>query len=288
MILENERLKIRIAEKGAELQSVFHKETGIEYMWQADPAYWPKHSPVLFPIVGVLKDNQYTYAGQTYQLGRHGFAREKDFLPDSNGSNSGTFTLKSDAGTKAVYPFDFVFTITYTLESQRVRVQYNIENTGSSTLYFSVGAHPAFNVPVSSGRSFDDYYLLFEKQETASRQLLSEAGLVRQQTEPLLHQANTLPLSKPLFHKDALVFEGIASEQITLRSEKDEHGIRMGFRDFPFLGIWSKEGANFVCIEPWCGIADSEAATGDITVKKGIQALEPGAAFDREWWAEFY
>ncbi|MEN9684412.1 MAG: hypothetical protein RLZZ28_198, partial [Bacteroidota bacterium] len=155
--ISNQVLTVTLSPKGAELQSIYHRANQLEYLWDANPAFWSKKSPVLFPIVGGLKNNSYTFQGKSYQLSRHGFAREKDFAVTAQSTNSISFTLIADQETKKVYPFDFRFTLIYTLVNNTLTVEYLVENTGKEPLYFSVGAHPAFKVPLVNGTVFSDY-----------------------------------------------------------------------------------------------------------------------------------
>lgn len=165
--LSNDQLSIVISSQGAELQSILSKNTGIEYMWSGNPAYWGKKSPVLFPIVGGLKNNRYTYQGKEYSMSRHGFARDRFFTISKQTDESVTYSLKSDEETKSVYPFDFIFSINYELVGNQLKISYQIENIGEEDMYCSVGAHPAFAVPLIADTSFEDYYLQFEQQENA-------------------------------------------------------------------------------------------------------------------------
>jgi galactose mutarotase-like enzyme len=286
--LSNDHLKIDISTQGAELQSIYNKHTKLEYLWNGDPAYWAKHSPVLFPIVGELKNQQYTYQGKTYQLSRHGFARDKQFNITDHGDHTVTFTLTDSPETLEVYPFHFSFSIQYTIDDNRLYVVYEVTNTGKDTMYFSVGGHPAFNVPLTDKTSFEDYYLVFSRVENTARYPLSSGGLIEAQPVPMLHNAEKLPLKHSLFYEDAIVFKHLQSASITLESDKNDRGLIFYFEDFPYLGLWSKKDANFLCIEPWCGIADSVNATGELTAKEGIIALPHGECFERQWSVEVF
>lgn len=286
--ISNQQLTVAISAQGAELQSIYNKATALEYMWSGDPAFWGKKSPVLFPIVGGLKNNSYTYQNKTYHLGRHGFAREKAFAVSNQAEDSIRFSLVSDEKTMEVYPFTFRFSIEYRLKNNRLFVTYIVENTGDSILYFSVGAHPAFKVPLVEGTGFEDYQLLFDQTENAGIYPLSAEGLIEKNTNPLLQNASTLALSKPLFYKDALVFKHLRSGSIGIVSDKTKHGLKLHYTNFPFMGIWSARNADFVCIEPWCGIADSVDTNGNLTQKEGINNLAPHAVFQREWSVEVF
>ncbi len=286
--IANDILTVTISEKGAELQSIVLLEEDLEYIWNGDPAYWAKKSPVLFPIVGGLKDNNYQYQGKSYTLPRHGFARDKEFTVTALSAESVTFTLTHDSETMLVYPFLFRFSIRYTLDKNRVSINYLVENKGDGPMYFSVGAHPAFAVPLVPGTHYSDYFLSFNHPETSGKWPLSGAGLIREAPDDFLNNARQLPLSKELFYGDALVFKDLSSTAISLQSGKTDHGLTVSYTDFPFMGIWSSKDADFVCIEPWCGIADSVDASGNIVEKEGINRLDPGGQFTRSWEIKVY
>jgi len=281
--IEDQQLKITIHPKGAELQSIFHKGLSLEYMWNGDPAFWGKHSPILFPIVGTLKDDTYIYKGKPYKLGRHGFARDRVFEVESRQPDAITFLLKSDADSRINYPFDFELRIHYALLAGGLRTSWSVKNSSGEELYFSIGGHPAFKVPLVTGTDYTDYYLQFDKKETAHRWPISPQGLIEKGSLPVLEKSDRLPLTKELFSADALVFKHLASTAVSLRSDKTPHGFRMDFPDYPFLGIWAAKNADFVCIEPWCGIADSVDSDQQWTTKEGIEELAPGEIFERSW-----
>lgn len=286
--LSNDQLDVSITAKGAELQNIYNKVTRLEYMWNGDPAFWSKKSPVLFPIVGGLKNNTYQYLGVNYTLNRHGFAREKEFTVTAQTSDSIVFTLEADEDSVKVYPFLFRFSVIYQLFENQLSVAYLVENTGKETLYFSVGAHPAFAVPLVNGTAFSDYHLLFSEKETTAKWPLSADGLIQSSPLDLLLNTNTLPLTKPLFYNDALVCKHLISNSISIVSDKTSHGVRVQFNGFPYMGIWSAKNADFVCIEPWCGIADSVESSGDITQKEGINILSANGQFTRSWSVEVF
>ncbi|MBL7757040.1 MAG: aldose 1-epimerase family protein [Chitinophagaceae bacterium] len=281
--ISNGILDIQVKTKGAELAGLYNRQTGLEYMWNGDPAFWAKQSPVLFPIVGTLRQNIYYVNGQAYQLGRHGFARDTEFVLREADSQSLVFSLESDAATLEKYPFPFRFDIIYTLDETSLQVAYHVHNTGHSPLYFSVGGHPAFKVPLVEGTVFEDYELYFEEEENSGRWLISPDGLIEKKSSPLLQHTHVLALTKPLFSRDALVFKDIRSSVITLRSSKTPHGLRFTKNGFPYLGIWSAPGADLVCIEPWCGIADPVDSTQQLQEKEGIEVLAPDQVFERSW-----
>jgi galactose mutarotase-like enzyme len=281
--IENQELSASIHPKGAEMQRLFSRTYELEYMWDGDPAFWGKHSPLLFPIVGTLKGNIYYYEGKAYSLPRHGFARDREFTVESQRPDAVTFLLGSDEQTRAVYPFDFELRVGYRLVSNKISVTYQIRNPSTEPMYFSVGGHPAFRVPLVAGTEYTDYYLEFDGIEETPRWPISKDGLIERESQPLLQDTAVLPLRKELFAQDALVLKHPISNGITLRSGITERGLRMDFPGFPFLGIWAAPNADFVCIEPWCGIADPVDSDQQWIHKEGVNQLEGGGVFQRTW-----
>jgi galactose mutarotase-like enzyme len=286
--ISNDVLSIKIAKKGAELQSIFHKENNLEYMWSGDSSYWAKRSPVLFPIVGGLKNNTYNISGTEYQLGRHGFARDNVFEVVELTDTSVTYVLRSNDQIKTVYPYNFLFLVQYTLDENKVHITFTVENIGVPDLLFSVGAHPAFAVPIGNDTSYEDYYLKFNKLENAQRWQLSNDGLIDKEPVPFLQNADRLPLKKELFYEDAIVLKNLQSNSISIVSDKTRHGVTVEFNDFPYMGIWAAKDADFVCIEPWCGIADGVDATGNLQDKEGINVLPSHEQFIRTYTIEVF
>ena len=284
--LENKVLKVQIHPKGAELQRLYHKEYKLEYLWNADATYWPKYSPVLFPIVGALKDNAYLYKESTYKLSRHGFARDMMFEVESAGTDHATFTLKSSAETKANYPFDFILKLHYRLDGSVLEVKYEVINESDETLYFSIGAHPAFAVPFQEGTNYEDYFLEFEKKETAPRWTIKNSLIAEPRT--YLENESKIPLKKELFYEDAIVLNNLESNRLSIKSDKTPHGLHFYFEGFPFMGIWAAKDAPFVCIEPWCGIADSVDHNQQFEKKEGVMALQPKTNWTKAWRVELF
>lgn len=282
-IIENQFLKATINPLGAELVSLFNKENNTEYIWNADPAFWGKSSPVLFPIIGALKNNQYVYQGKTYTLPRHGFARERVFSVEAHTEGAIILLLKHDEESLKVYPFNFDFRLVYMVIDNQLSVSYSVRNTGNEEMYFSVGGHPAFAVPLSENSVYDDYYLEFNKTEDFARWELADGGLIKKEASTFLENTNRLPLTKELFYQDALVFKYLQSTSVVLKADNSDKQLTFDFRGFPFLGIWAAKNANFVCIEPWCGIADSENHAQELTEKEGIETVQPNQVFLRTW-----
>jgi len=281
--LENKEIRVSVNPKGAELQSLFDKTKQQEYMWGGDPAFWGKHSPVLFPIVGTVKEDTYYVNERPYKLGRHGFAREMEFAVAAQTATTATFRLESTPATLEKYPYHFRFDIHYSIEGKQLNVSYGIQNRGTETMLFSVGGHPAFRLPIAGNTVYEDYYLLFEKKETTGRWPISKDGLIEKTSVPLLEDTNKLPLKKELFYKDAIVLKELQSQRVSLRSDITPVGFTFDFTGFPYLGIWAAKDADFICIEPWCGIADPVDSNQQLNDKEGINKLPPGELFERTW-----
>lgn len=284
--ITNAVISATINPKGAELVSLIHQASQIDYMWSADPAFWGKSSPVLFPIVGSLKEDTFIYRDTTYHLPRHGFARDRVFVIENQAENSVTFLLKSDEASLKVFPFTFEFRLHYKVDGNQLHVKYEVTNTGDTEMLFSVGGHPAFKVPLVEGTSYEDYYMEFNIAEDLMRWPLTKEGLIEATPEKLPIDNSRLPLTKELFHQDALVFKHLQSDSVTLKSDKTAHQLKFDFKGFPFLGIWAAKNADFVCIEPWCGIADSANHNQQLTDKEGINHLNSNETFNRMWRVE--
>ncbi len=285
--LENDYIKISLAAKGAELQGLFNKETKLEYLWNANPKFWAKHSPVLFPIVGSLKNNSFIYQGNHYELPRHGFARDHVFNFEKISESEGVFSLTQNADTLKVYPFYFELKLRYQLIDSKLKLTYEIENTGTSELLFSIGAHPAFAVPNTPDTIYEDYYLAFNADEKLTFWKL-EDGLVAKETNDIELNAHKLKLTHDLFYNDALVFKNLQSNRISLLNTKNDNGLHFHFEEFPFFGIWAATDAPFVCLEPWCGVADGVNHNQELSSKEGIIKLDAGKNWSRFWEVECF
>lgn len=284
IIIESDLLRVAINQVGAELSQLHSKTSGKEYLWDANPAVWASHAPVLFPTIGALKNNTYFYEGKSYQLPKHGFIRNNAAVEVvGQESNSVTLRLSTSETTLAVYPFEFKFLITYSVEGNKLTVAHQVVNTGTTSLLFSLGAHPGFKCPINEGESYEDYFLEFEQKETAETWELAGDGLVSNTTIPVLTDTKTLPLHSHIFDKDALIFKNLKSRKVTLRSKKSSQSVAVDYPDFNYLGIWAKPGASFVCIEPWLGIADSFDTNQDFASKEGILRLEAGKNFQASY-----
>jgi galactose mutarotase-like enzyme len=281
--LQNDFFKIEIATMGAELKSIYNKHSEEEYLWQGLPDWWPRRAPVLFPIVGKLNNNTYRVNGKTFSLPQHGFARDNEFTVGHRNESSVEFILKSNDAFMLKYPFQFELKIRYSLEENRLQVAYQVSNNGSAPMPFSIGAHPGF--ALRQGETLADYYLEFEKAETLDRHLL-EDGLFNGKTERVVTEEKALLLNDDLFRKDAIVFKNMKSTWLHLKSKNSDYKIKISYAGFPYFGIWSKPGASFLCLEPWCGMADRSGFEGYLNVKEGIQTLVPEGIFHRSFYIE--
>ena len=278
--ISNAFLTAKINHKGAELFSLQANDTKKEYIWEGNPEFWGKHSPVLFPIVGTLKNNSFQIEDTTYQLPRHGFARDMTFEAIDKTENSVIFSIQSSAETLKVYPFKFELQIIYALEAKKLNITYKVINKNQSQLPFSIGAHPAFALE----GNFEEYKLEFEKNEDLVYHLL-ENDLISAATKTVEKQDNSVPLNYRLFENDALIFKSLESKKLTI-SKNTIPFLKVDFKGFPHLGIWTKKDAPFLCIEPWYGYSDTNEATGDLFEKEGIQIIDANAIFSSKFTIE--
>lgn len=276
-------LRIEVATSGAELSSIYHKNHKQEYLWQGSPDWWPRRSPVLFPIVGKLNANLYRMNGKIFSLPQHGFARDMEFKVGRRGTNTVEFVLESTEELLQKYPFPFELKIIYSLNGVQLYIHYEVKNEGLKHMYFSIGGHPGF--ALIPGETPADYYIEFEKAETLDRHLLQE-GLFSGKSERVISNEKILGLNNDFFTKDALVFKNMKSSSLHMKSRKSDYAVKLTFAEFPYFGIWSKPGAAFLCLEPWCGLSDTQGFEGEFSAKEGIQSLEPGKTFLRSFSIE--
>ncbi|MBB6112185.1 aldose 1-epimerase family protein [Mucilaginibacter lappiensis] len=286
-VLENEFLKVAIDLKGAQLSSFYNKQTGIEHLWQANPDIWPWHSPNLFPIVGGLINNQLLVEGQAYEMARHGFARQSEFILLEADEVSASFSLPYCEKKLLVYPYKFDYQVLYTLIDNSLRITHKVINLDKKTIYFSVGGHPAFNVPFFKGENYEDYYLEFETDEHLEANMLSADGFFTGETHPVATPGNKLHLTRHLFDADALVFKQLNSRMVSIKSKKHDQSVSVEFPHYNYLGVWAKPGADFVCIEPWLGCADTQDHHVNINKKEAIQTLHAGHVFEAPYFISF-
>ena len=272
--IKNEFIKAKIKSFGAELNSLQKCGEELEYIWQGDSKYWNRHSPILFPIVGRLKDDSYFYKNQKYNMTQHGFSRDKEFELVKNEADFIEFKLCGDEKSLEIYPFSFELYLSYKLEKSSLIVAYKVVNKSDDKMLFSIGAHPAFNWTLKEDEKKEDYFLEFENIKETKRYFLNDKGLVYKH-EDLKITDNKIALNEELFKNDALVFNDSNIKTLTLKNSNNEDFVKLNFEDFPYLGIWSKpSGAPFICIEPWFGVADDENSNQNFEDKKGIITLQ--------------
>lgn len=294
--LENEKLKIEIDTKGAELVSVISKASDYEYMWHAGDS-WKRHSPVLFPIVGGIKDKTYTYKGREYHLNQHGFARDMEFKlrekTEEQDASTGeitksiSFILREDDTTIPVFPFSFRLIITYTLIDSIIGVNWKVINPNDCEMSFSIGGHPAFMCPLTPNYRQTSCYLHFDQSEGLEYNLLSENGLCLPDFYNLDTDDGYVQITSDFFDKDALVFYNDRLRSVSLAGPDKKDYLKVTF-DAPVYGIWSAKGkhAPFVCIEPWYGRCDDEDFNGTWQERKFSNELEAGESFEAGYTIE--
>jgi galactose mutarotase-like enzyme len=260
---------------GAELCSLKDAH-GLELLWQAGPE-WRRHAPLLFPIVGKLKNDQLRHRGKTYPMTQHGFARDHRFEWGLREPDRCTLVLTDNAETRSRYPFAFRLAVTYALQNADLDVTLEIANTGEEILPASIGAHPAFNWPLLSGLAKEAYSLTFSNEEPAPVRRLKD-GLLRSAPEPTPVHGKTLALSELLFDDDAVILDRLASTSVRYAADRGP-SIEMFWEGLRELGVWSKlGGAPFVCIEPWHGMASPADFDGEFTDKPGVMHVAPGGS----------
>ncbi|MFA6276864.1 MAG: aldose 1-epimerase family protein [Pedobacter sp.] len=287
IFIENEHIKVSFAAKGAELQSILGTDSLTEYMWSGDANYWGKFSPVLFPIVGALKDNMYQFEGKTYELSRHGFARDLEFEYHHINEQEILFTLMHSDDTLKVYPFEFKLSLRYKLSGASLACTYEVTNPAEKDLLFSVGGHPAFAVPLNKQGAYTDYFLQFNKDTELTYHHIVN-NLISDKKSVLKLDEGKLTLQHELFYEDALVFKNLKSDSISILNTKNYNGLEFNFKDFPYFGIWAAKDADFVCLEPWCGIADGINHNQQLKDKEGIVTLNPTQHWQRKWQVTFF
>ncbi len=279
--IENEYLTAQIDDMGAQLHSLVTKDDGYEYLWQGNPDIWYGQAPVLFPVIGQLFEDKFRYDGKDYPLAKHGFARKMLFeAADVEGARA-VFILRSNDETRGMFPFEFEFAVCFELVGRAIKVTHTVTNLDNKTMYFSCGAHPGFNCAIGD-------YLEFEESEEGAQveKIDKENIIIGTKFDVELEEGRRLRLTPDLFAEDALIFSELNSNVVTLRSDNGVRTVRFDFGDAPFLGIWAKPNAPYVCIEPWYGVNDDRIRYEDVSQKRGIQSLDPEESFDLVWIAE--
>lgn len=282
--IQNDFLTVQISEHGAELQSIHDINTNTERLWQGDPAVWGRRAPVLFPIVGMLHNDTYTYQGKSYHLGRHGFARDRDFTVIRKTDDEIVFELTDDAESHKVYPFAFQLRIRYALLGNLLKVRYYVTNpSADKPLWFSVGGHPAFNTGADPAGGQN--YLRFAPKKSRITIPLGANGESYFEHRTLAPTDVDLAITPELFAKDALIYELAGENTLSLRQEDSDHRVELTVKDAPYIGVWSQypKTGPFVALEPWWGIADSVGTDGELTHKVGMHQLAPGEQFTAKY-----
>lgn len=278
--IKNQFLEASFDSLGAELISLISK--GREYIWEGNPEFWNKQSPILFPTIGSLKNDTYFFEGEEYHLPRHGFARENEFDVIEQKDDKIIFSLKSDEETLKVYPFIFELQIQYRLVENQLEVQYKVKNNSEDEMFFSIGGHPGFAL----SENFEDYSLVFETNDELKYSLL-ENHLLADETQILETVNNNLALNYSLFEKDALVFKNHQIQSVTIQKNGKDF-VKVSFKNFSDLGIWTKINAPFICIEPWFGHADLIKTNQKLQEKEGILSLKPNVEFKSVYFIELF
>lgn len=273
--IENDFLRLTVSTKGAEMMSVLKKDDNCEYLWQGDPKYWGDRALNLFPICGRLIEGKYTYKGNTYSMGSHGFVRKSEFEMTGKTENSLTFTLKANDETRACYPFEFEYNVIYTIEKNKVLCKYLVKNLGENVMYFALGGHPGFNVPLNGEGNFEDWFVEFENKCQPKELLLKEC-FTTDDTAPFeLENGTTWHLRHDLFDNDAhFIFDMCPT--CSIKSEKSKRKVTMHFPDMKYVGFWheDKTDAPFLCIEPWTSVPAYFGKVDDFETKRDMFALK--------------
>lgn len=279
---------------GGELISF--KLNGVERIHQGEECvdengkvFWKRHSPVLFPTVGKLKKNQTIINGKTYEMPQHGFARDLEFEPVTKLDNFHSYVLKSNKNTISKFPFDFELYTTYRLDDNKLTTIYKVINVGTTSMPFGIGGHPAFKINLEDLKN-ENYYLEFEEDEDKIHFLYLVDGLIgTEYAKNRMSDKGRIYISKDTFNNDALIMKGITSSKISLKKRDTEKTVlTMDFSGFPYLAIWSKPNAPFLCIEPWKTTADTLKSTGVFTQKTDILVLKPKEEFECKYTVEFF
>ncbi|MGV8981324.1 aldose 1-epimerase family protein [Clostridium sp.] len=282
--LENNSLVIEINEHGAELSKLFSKVHNIDLLWCGNSKFWGRKAPILFPIVGKLKDNETMIDHKIYNINQHGFARDCTFRLINESKNSISYSLIANEDTLKFFPYNFELTISYELNENSIKVLWNVKNNDSKTMYFSIGAHPAFNVPFNNGEKLEDYYLTFKTDKDVEKYTF-QTPYIREKNK--INAPEDIYIKPEIFEDDALIYSGI--DEVTLKSKNNPMSLKVSFIDFPFVGIWSpfyKETgtmAPFICIEPWYGIADLKDTTKIFKDKLGVIKIEVDEEFNANY-----
>lgn len=289
--IENDKMRIAVDDHGAELVSIYDKEQEREVLWQADPAFWKRHAPVLFPHVGKHYNNEYHYNGKAFQTHQHGFARDLDFECIAKTECSVTHRLTATQETKDYFPFDFELDITHTVNEKNITVTWKVANLGEEEMYFTIGGHPAFRVPILPDTKQTDYCLLFKTDQDHLTYLLLDPAsgtAVADKKYSLPVENGRAAITADMFDQDALVFDDTQIEYAAIGYPDGTPYLSVTCKGFPNFGIWSVPGAPYICLEPWIGRCDDLGFTGEISTKPGILSLPAKEIFERNYTITVY
>lgn len=276
--LENEKLCVQVRSYGAELRSIKERADETEYLWDGNPQWWKYSSPVLFPIVGKLQDGKYRVNGKEYELPGHGFGRISEYQLVERHQDYIEFALKWSEETLASYPWKFQLNVAYALQDDSVEVIWKVQNLDDQEMVYSIGAHTAFRCPLVQGEEFSDCYLTFNQTEDNVNMQLNSKGQFLKTPGKAHLRGQELALNYEMFAGDALAYQGLKSDVVTICSRKSKKKVSMVAKDFPFWGFWTpaQGGAPFICLEPWQGHADYEGYNGEFSEREGSLKLNPG------------
>ena len=286
-ILENEYMRIGVEDLGAQLCSLYDKRRDKELLWNADPSYWGYHAPVLFPLVGMVNEGQYRYCGKTYHVRQHGFARQSNFTCVSQTADKVIYKLTENEDTLNLYPFAFCLEVSHEIKGNTLKIGWKVENPSpEETMYFSIGAHPAFMVPAADTDRKEDCYVLFHGKDSLDY-ILPDLKVTAADTEHVYRMEldeGYLKLKPHLFDIDTFIFENGQVEKVSLCGSDRKPYITVCCEGFPYFGLWTKsDDAPFVCLEPWHGRLDDKGFTGELPEKTGIISLKPGEVFETSY-----
>ncbi len=271
--LKNGNLTVDISTKGAEIQKI--EKNGVNYLWSGDPAVWTGKAPILYPICGGLRDDKFTYEGKEYTMPKHGFAKISDFTVETASDTEAVLKYAGNEAYDREFPFEADFFVKYYLDGKSLKVTYNVVNRDTKTMYFSVGAHEGY----ATKGGIEDYSIVFDKEETLDSYIL-DGNLLEHNTLRIMENSKVLPLKYDFFKVDAIVFKHINSRKVTLKHNLSDYALSVEFPGHDFFVLWTKPGAEYICIEPWCGVQDPVDSDYNIVNKEGIVSLEAGKSFD--------
>lgn len=277
IMLENDELSVRVSGKGAELQSVVRD--GLERIWCGDPAVWGRRAPLLFPLIGRLRDGWYANGGQRVDAPMHGFSRDRVFTVEQTSKTHVCFETASDEGTRAVYPFEFRLCVDFSLEGATVVKSHTVENVGAVPMPFELGGHEAYATRLLPGERMADYFVRFEGIDAIEMFGMDESGILTLPKIEVPLDEGRLTKTPEQLGINTVVLENVPGSKVTLACTGNDHEVTVEFPDFPYLGIWTASGqsdARYLCIEPWSALPDACFSPRELSEKPGVRTLAPG------------